>query len=53
VVPLRHHLRPEEHRALRLGEARERRGELLGLRDRVGVQPDQLEVGQLAGEVAL
>ena len=52
VVPLRHHLRPEQHGGLGVAEAPQRGGQLLGLRDRIRVEPDQLELGQLALELA-
>ena len=53
VVPLRDHLRAEQYGAVTLGEAAQRGGEELGLRRRVRVEPDQLELGELAGELAL
>ena len=53
VVALRHHLRPEQHGARRLGEAPQQRGQRLGLGDGVAVEADQLEVGELARELAL
>ena len=53
VMALGHHLRPEQHRAVGVAKRAQRGGELLGLRDRVGVEPDQLELRQLALELPL
>ena len=53
VVPLRDHLRSEQDRAFRVAEACERLGELLGLRDCIRVEADQLELRQLALELTL
>ena len=52
-MSLGHHLRAEQNRAVGFGEAAECGGEELGLRGRVGVEPDQLELGKLAGELPL
>ena len=49
VVALRDHLRAEQHRPVGGGEPLERRGRVA----RVGVEPDQLELGQPRGELAL
>ena len=51
VVALRHHLRAEQHRARRRRGSAQATGELLRPGDRVGVEPDQLELGQLALEL--
>ena len=53
VVALGDHLRPEQDAGLGVAEAAERLGHLLGLRDGVRVEPDQLELRQLALELAL
>ena len=53
VMPFRHHLRSEQHGSLCGGESCERRSQVLRLRNRVRVEPNQLQVGQLAREVAL
>ena len=53
VVALRDHLRAEQHGALGLGEAPQRDCELLRLRDGVRVEPDQLELRDLARELPL
>ena len=53
VVALRDHLRADEHGALRLREPLERLAQLLRLRDRVGVEPDPLQLGDVALELAL
>ena len=52
-MPLRHHLRAEQHGAVGLGEAAERSGQQLRLRSRVGVEADQLELGEFTLELAL
>ena len=48
VVALGDHLRSEQHRTVGLAEAPQRSGQLLGIRGRVRVEPDQLELGTLA-----
>ncbi len=53
VMAFRHHLRADEHRALRSGKALERGAQLLGLLDRVCVEADHLELGHLLREHAL
>src|SRR5690349_15411572 len=53
VVTLRNHLRPDEDCAVGAREAFERGPQLLGLRDRVGVEPDPLELRQVTLELAL
>ncbi len=52
VVSLGDHLRPEQHGAARRGEARERRRGQLGVAGAVAVEPDQLELGEGAPELA-
>jgi hypothetical protein len=53
VVPLRNHLRAHENRAVGEREPLERGAELIRLRDGVGVEPDPLELGDVALELAL
>jgi hypothetical protein len=53
VVALRDHLRPDEDGTFGTGEALECRTQLRGLRDRVGVEPDPLELGYVLLELAL
>src|SRR5579862_2989752 len=53
VMSLRDHLRADEHRALGAREPLERVAELLGLLDRVRVEPDPLEFGNVPLELTL
>ena len=53
VVALGDHLRAEEHRFLRGGKASQRLGEHGGLRHRVGVEPEALELGNVLLELRL
>src|SRR5437764_1886310 len=52
-MALRDHLRPQQDRAVGVAEAPQRLGELLGLLDRVRVEPDQLELRNTRGQLAL
>ena len=53
VVSLGDHLRAHQNRTLGAREPLERLAQLLGLRDRVGVEPDPLELGDVLLELAL
>ena len=53
VMALRDHLRAEQHGRFRLGEPSQGIGELLRLRDRIRVEPDQLQLGQLTRKLTL
>ena len=52
-MALRHHLRPEQDYPVSLPEAAQQSRELLRPLDGVGVEPDQLQLGHLCGELAL
>jgi hypothetical protein len=53
VVPLGHHLRPDQDRSIRRRECAKRRGELTWLPDRVGVEPEPLQLGKPLLELSL
>src|SRR5437763_616092 len=53
MMALRDHLRADEDCALGAREPLQRRPQLLWLRDRVGVEPDPLDLGDVTFELAL